>query len=100
MSKIALYHQHGREPVEMSVVKSYKDGTVDLAHLDSTEVIVAGCKVVEEAVPGFATLQGDKKAARAPRAGSATLESKEEAAEPAAEQEPEKEAGEEVQSEE
>lgn len=55
MSKQAFYHQHGQEPLRLRIVKQSK-GLVDLAKLDSEEIVVAQCVLESEPRPGSATL--------------------------------------------
>ena len=76
MKKTAFYHQHGREPLELNVVNTHADGTVDLEQPDSGEIVVRNCVVGVEAVPGTATLPLEAKPAAArptrKRRGAAT----------------------------
>lgn len=75
----AIYHQTGGVAVELDILKSYKDNTVDLGRDDA--VVVGKCPVSEEAKPGHAVLvkketkvqsgQGEKKPTKAELKASA-----------------------------
>lgn len=54
MSKIAEYHQSGRQPIQLEVIKASKDGTVDLGR--DGIVLISGCPVVQEPEAGSCTL--------------------------------------------
>lgn len=56
----AFYHQSTGRSIELDVLKTHKDGTVDLGRED--KVMVARCTVSDEVKVGHATLQKKEKA--------------------------------------
>lgn len=64
------YHQAGKEPKLFDVLQEYADGTVDLGHFKAGEAsapVVAGCKLLEQAEHGCATLFVPSKVVTAPK---------------------------------
>lgn len=57
MSKQAHYHQFGREPLSLDVLKQHGDGTVDLGR--GGELVVSRCRLATMPQPGCATLAPD-----------------------------------------
>lgn len=67
MSKIAKvhYHQAGREPIELHVVKQHTNGTLDLAREKDGEAIITGILLSKEPGDGAATAISEKSADKA-----------------------------------
>lgn len=57
MSKLAQYHQAGRQPIQLEIIKDHKNGTVDLGR--DGIVLISGCPLVEEPEAGSCTLIKD-----------------------------------------
>lgn len=78
--KLALYHQAGKEPKQLKVIREHADGTVDLGN-ELDNLIVGKCKVVTVPAVGCATLvkveNVETKADQA-EAGKAGVKSKDE----------------------
>lgn len=74
MSKQALYHQDSKAPLLLAVLKSNKNGTVDLG-LDGV-VKVSECEIADDATPGSCTLIKEPKAKAAKTEESAEEEGK------------------------
>ena len=69
MAQKVLYHQDGRQPVEMLLIKKHKNGTADIgfpasSDSDSKEPLVKvhGCPLQDDPKHGCCTLLGDDKA--------------------------------------
>lgn len=69
LMKTALYHQTGKAPLQLKVVKEHTNGTVDLADA-AGKVVVSECVVVARQEPevGSCTLMEDEDAIKAARA--------------------------------
>lgn len=62
----AHYHQPGKAPLELHVVKDHKNGTLDLGRDASGPAIITDCPVSKDGAPGTCTLiEADAKAAKA-----------------------------------
>lgn len=66
-AKTALYHQQGKQPIELHVLETHPDKTVDLGLADKT-IVVSKCEVMKEARPGCCTFVTSEKPAKAPAA--------------------------------
>lgn len=56
MSNQVHYHQQGRDPIVLEIVKKHNNGTVDLAREKGGEAIIVGVSIEKEPVFGSATL--------------------------------------------